>query len=67
MPTLKIALILVLILSCNKLFINNGFACNFIEYIYITEPGQRVVPNFSEVSRPSSQDAICLFPNILLK
>lgn len=67
MPTLKIALLLVLNLSCNKLFINNGFACNFIEYIYITEPGQKAVPNFSEVSGPSSQGVICLFPNILLK
>lgn len=67
MPTLKIALILVLILSCNELFINHGFACNFIEYIYITEPGKRIVPNFSEVSGPSSQGAICPFSNILLK
>lgn len=40
MPTLKI--ILVLILSCNKLFINSGVVCNFIEYIYITAQGREL-------------------------
>lgn len=45
-PTLKRVLITVLTLAYKKMFINNKFAHNFMEHIYIIEPGQRAFPNF---------------------